>query len=550
MDNELKTENQFRDITSWKIKWKGNNHKEQSGAQDHVLQHLTPGMFPVLSLTRKFGRMWAAVGLDHLLRLIKKNHGVYEILCEHLKRKIFFDVDKSDIPLEEVKMIILERFPGARLQISGRDGAWHIILSNYYAENLDAMRPIKRFAMMHVSKGFDKGVYTKTRNMKCINQSKPDKPVQAYIEGDLSLSKHLILHDFDDDAINIDTIDFGYEEEEVIVKEGKKQSLTLDILSIPQHDLPIPHNFDWLTATPTDKLAILPNLKRGERGCHDHDICWQVMTWCKIVGIKFEDFWAWNRRKDPSIPRYKRYLSAWQGKEYKISSKLIDGKLEPYFPTIRVSPSTQRLREQFDLDNITTVEGQFLNKMHIAKGKPGQPTTDKSQLKGIIVTDNQKRIKHSILAGPMGSNKTGATIDFIVDNFKPGQRVLWLTPRITLSNNTRYRLMAKKIGVVKSRNTVTGQEKQKDKTSFSLQVLNYRDFTRREKEMGCLDKGDFVICSIQSLHYLNKEFDYVVIDEIETVLNTFSGDACTHRQNLSSNWEMFITLFEGARKVI
>ncbi|KAJ3270610.1 hypothetical protein HK104_004891 [Borealophlyctis nickersoniae] len=236
--------NQFRDVNYLKIRW-------TSGTQDYVLEHLEPGQFPVLSLTPTYGRIWAAVTFEDICHLIKRNRGIYEILKPDLKRKVYFDVEQSTLSLNQVKEIILKRFPNARMHISGHEGSWHVTLFNYFAKDLESTLDIvRKFAEEN---GFDKGVYTKNRNFKCINQCKRSQPVQAYVEVSKVLHKHLALHDFDDDAIDIDTLDFGYTDKEA---EGKttKEKTSLDVLSIPQHDLPVPEHYDCLHAKPLDNL--------------------------------------------------------------------------------------------------------------------------------------------------------------------------------------------------------------------------------------------------------------------------------------------------------
>ncbi|KAJ3272428.1 hypothetical protein HK104_004476 [Borealophlyctis nickersoniae] len=397
----------FRKVHIWKVDWIGNNAYDRSGAQDHVLANMEPNTFPIQSYTKK-GRLWGAFPPDVITRLIKKNYGLYEILHPTFKCKVYFDVDKSTDSLEDIKKIILDRFPGARMHISGRKGSWHIVLSNYYADNnLEAMRPVKQFVMENVQHGFDKGIYTLNRNMKCINQRKPGKLLQEYIEGDTALTKHLILHDFDDDAVNINTIDFGYEEE------------------VMEKRYPPPSTFSQFRNT---------------------------------IG---------------------------------------DGK---YLTSAHIQPPVMSMKNYID------DEGNNF-------GSPAAGRTEKG-------------IEHTFLIDPMGRNKTGAVVDNVMRyGIGMGRRVLWITSRITLSNNTMYHL--KESG-----------------------IINYKELTTKGKQDGVMDGADFVICSIQSLHYLNKEFDIVVIDVPETVLNTFSDNCTTHGRNLGRNWAIFIMLLEAASKVI
>ena len=121
----------------------------------------------------------------------------------------------------------------------------------------------------------------------------------------------------------------------------------------------------------------------------------------------------------------------------------------------------------------------------------------------------------------MGSNKTGS----IVDSLK-NETVLWITPRVTLSQNILQRL---------------NQE--------NLDFSNYKDFTTKQKLDGELEYSDNVICSIQSLHYLKNKYSIIVIDEIETVPNTFNGCASTHGKNCILNWMYIKDFLTNAKKV-
>ncbi|KAJ3286760.1 hypothetical protein HK104_008889 [Borealophlyctis nickersoniae] len=527
--------NQFRDIPYLKINWKANNHVDASGAQDYVIEHLLPGQFPILSHT-SMQRLWGALTFEDICRVIKKNRGIYEILKPDLKRKVYFDVDKSTLSLNEVKEIILKCFPNARMHISGREGSWHIVLSNYFAKNLEStLNTLRPFAQEH---GFDKSVYTKNRNFKCINQSKRGEPVQKYVEGSRVLSKHLVLHDFDDDAIDIDTIDFGYADKETKAKTARERT-SLDVLSIPQHDLPVPDHYDCLHAKPLEELALLPNPPRSskETAIMDHQVSWQVMLWCRDAGLSFDEFWAWCRRKDSSAPRYKKYLQTWNNSDkYNVSRGFMDALLQRFYPDINMSPSTQRFQRQFDIMNTKYVT--ITNERYLQYSDISQPTNRKRKHEDVEYpldryfkrtvppTGRRHAIKFSILAPPMGRNKTGAVVDFIA-RYGKEWRSLWLTPRITLSENTMWRLR-----------------------SMGLDVDNYKHFSTTEKEEGRLDECQFLVCSINSLHYTTKPFDLVVIDEPETVFASFTGNAVTHKSNLNKNWNVLLGHIQTAQKVI
>ncbi|KAI9008252.1 hypothetical protein BC832DRAFT_539126 [Gaertneriomyces semiglobifer] len=510
---------QLRDIRYRKIDWKGNSNPDPSGAMDYIINNLQPGQFPILSYTIKYGRLWGALTLKEITRIIQTNHGIYEILHPDMKRKVYFDVDKSTLPLNEIKEIILKRFPNANMQISGRE----------------------------VEHGFNRKVYNRNQNYKCIRQSKCGEPVQEYVEGSHTLSKHLVLHDFDDDAIDIATMDFGYDEVTTCPSKKKQKTTSLDILAIPQEDLPVPDHYDCLHAKPLEKLAILPNPQHGKKGALDHQLSWQVMLWSKDIGLSFNEFWSWCRRKDSSAIRYKKYMQAWNSDKYNVSPKFMDALLQRFYPEINVSSSTQHFQHQFDImkaTHSTITNGDYLQNADISspikKRKRDSEATDMLGAERPIPAgmpeinsyfhktprSKPRFIKYSFLTLPMGRNKTGAVVDFIT-RYGMDWRILWLTPRITLSENTMWRLRL-----------------------AGLCVDNYKHFSKEQKDEGKLDKCKFLICSIQSLHYTTKPFDMVVIDEPETVFTTFIGNASTHNGHMITNWNVLLGHLESAQKVV
>ncbi|KAI8999650.1 hypothetical protein BC832DRAFT_594520 [Gaertneriomyces semiglobifer] len=510
---------QLRDIRYLKIDWKGNSNPDPSGAMDYIINNLQPGQFPILSYTIKYGRLWGALTLEEITRIIQTNHGIHEILHPDMKRKVYFDVDKSTLPSNEIKEIILKRFPNANMQISGREGSWHITLSNYYAQNLSAtLNTLRPFAVEH---GFDRKVYNRNQNYKCIRQSKRGEPVQEYVEGSHTLSKHLVLHDFDDDAIDIATMDFGYDEVTTCPSKKKQKTTNLDILAIPQEDLPVPDHYDCLHAKPLEKLAILPNPQRGKKDALDHQLSWQVMLWSKGIGLSFKEFWSWCRRKDSSAIRYMKYMQAWNSDKYNISPKFMDALLQRFYPEINVSSSTQHFQHQFDImkaTHSTITNGDYLRNADIsspikkrqrdseATDMPGAERPIPAGMPEISSYFHKTRskppfIKYSFLTSPMGRNKTGAVVDFI----------------------TRYgRIVCRQL----------------------------QHYSKEQKDEGKLDECKFLICSIQLLHYTTKAFDMVVIDEPETVFTTFIGNAPTHNGHMITNWNVLLGHLESAQKVI
>jgi hypothetical protein len=567
MATSLQIPDYLRDVKVYKHHWVGNKYSrdkaaseaEKANAEDAIVKTkayqfnlercatLGPEYFPILRHTRWEGRLWTTVTHRQLTNLI--NHGncwVYEILLPDLKRKVYFDVDKTSASLEEILAPVYQHFPHARCQVSGSekdDGtkSYHITLSNYYADTLAAMLPVKLFTMKYQGLGYDDSVYTKNRNMKCINQSKAVNTkigekvrIQQYVSGDAVLTKHLILHDFDKDAVDINTMAFPFVEEAKAVvpvrktKSGKIRKPSaqeiksaMDICTIPQQDLPVPESFinregnesqfNLEEAWPIDKLRLVPNPPAGSRGELHHMITLKLLTWAKHAGVSWEQFWDWCKQKSDDPEREAEHKANWDGCDHcYINPKFIHGVLLRFYPRILENRVHIRMRKHFTVEPHKLTPNKFMDESDI---------------------DMSKRF--SVLAQAMGYGKTETVIrklhwkDILklIGNRKY-MRVLWVTDRITLSANTRRRL-----------------------AKAEFKVTNYKDLSKPEKMRGELNSRDFVICSIQSLHYLEKPFDIVVVDECESVLNSFSGDAKTHR-NLFQTWSIWKEMIIKAKKCI
>lgn len=125
----------------WKLDWLKNNEEDES-VQSKLVEECKEQERVIQSHTQIKGRMWACVNQATLERLCIKNKGIFEIIREKDKRKVYFDVDAYDFdPIEIAKQSISAKFPNARLQISGsvdnqnKKGtkySYHIVLSNYF----------------------------------------------------------------------------------------------------------------------------------------------------------------------------------------------------------------------------------------------------------------------------------------------------------------------------------------------------------------------------------------------------------------------------------
>ena len=188
-------------FTFKKIDWVKNND-DKGGALHEVMAHTKDNEVVIHSQTKKNGRMWASVTPEKLCNLVEKNHGIYEVITSY-PHKVYFDIDKkndvaaADVYLRKLKQIIETIFPSPVYAISGSvceaKTSFHIVLENYVVCNQAQQQVLKNIVrgFYDEEEGFDWKVYTKNRNMKCVNQSKLDGRLQAVIENE-NLKSHLI----------------------------------------------------------------------------------------------------------------------------------------------------------------------------------------------------------------------------------------------------------------------------------------------------------------------------------------------------------------------
>ena len=205
--------NTFKEVGYEKVWWLKDASAE-CGAQAFVLDNYTEGYIPVKSQNKKYGQLWTAVTMKQLEKLVATNTGLIEIIPPDAKRCLYFDVDLPGVndrsSVERCEEAILKYFPGTKMNVDGSfhdvKTSFHITVTNYYARNFVDMFPVKLFCRLHKGLGFDYRVYKRNQLMKTINQSKLDAQFQAYIKGDVDPIKHLILHGFYEDAVDIATL--------------------------------------------------------------------------------------------------------------------------------------------------------------------------------------------------------------------------------------------------------------------------------------------------------------------------------------------------------
>lgn len=490
-------------LTIWKTPF-FKNISENGGAMNEAIKVSNSQTDIVIhSDTQKNGRAWGYTQPLKLLELIKNNKGIYEVITK-FPHKLYFDIDKTgdvkDSFLNDVKDIINKYFPNAELAISGsikpEKVSYHIIVNNYTIHNQEEREYVKQI-IKHISENvessFDWKVYTKNRNMKCINQSKRDGRLQEIIENE-DYRKHLITCFINDYCLPFPKIN---EEIQQTIMIAKSKAL-FDIGTLPKLNLIEPTDFDFYSCEPIQLLAMFPISKD-----FDHNYTHLIGRYCYYKNIGLEYFLSWISKKHNPLTeeikqKWAKHFSS-MDKFPNPSDAKIMAVLSYYYPNMKKDKSYKAFANTFVLPQ--------------------------EQIKYVdtITQDNFiSNEKYSLFNVGMGGGKTFQTIEYL-KNVNNG--FIWLCPNKALANNTLNRLQEKEI-----------------------KISYYLDFNANEKKNQILNEQQNLIIVLNSIHYLKeKKYGVVVIDEIETLIDKFLGDFMKMKKQI---WEAFKYIILNAEKVI
>lgn len=474
----------------------GNIWYRGKGAQEKVKSIKKVDEVIVAFHTKKLGRGWTNMKCEKLLKLIQKNRGLYEVLTQYPK-KVYFDIDFENPPdnfnqsefIENTIKEIREYLPDIEFAISGSvspdKASFHYVSTNYIIKNeeqLDSLKLISKAIFLKFD-AIDWKVYTKNRQMKIINQSKPNKPVQQPITS----------HDFKCHLIN--SFFTGNEKEVVLLNELSEASQmlcdlasnnTIKNMEITTMKLPNPDNITWdellLKENATKLLSLIPLTKE-----FSHNHTYRVCNFCITNDIPKSMFLSWLKKKDPAnIDRIEKYNKIHynniknqlnKDKNFCVSIYKMRGYLPNWYPNIKPKNiEFKKFLKNWLPDDITYIDKIDLNS---------------------IETNN----KFIFYSNPMGSGKTNTLIEYLHKN--ETQDFVWIAPRITLLDDTNERM--EKSGIKTTHYKTLGNKQNK---TF---VLKYKEKT-----------PNLLIC-LNSIHYLlERDYmpDILVIDELETILST------------------------------
>ena len=257
-------------------------------------------------------------------------------------------------------------------------------------------------------------------------------------------------------------------------------------------------DFDLQEATAEELLDILPLCEKD-----DHKYTHQCARFCFYNGLSFAQFLEWRRQKRELIEAdIKRWEYHWDKLENfpTVSMDTMRYTILNFYPNLISNKHFRKFKKQFDIH-----EDALQKKIE---------TLSQNE----FTTDD----KYVIINTQMGSGKTTQSIDYLRDK----ESFIWMTPLISLAQNTKHRL-----------------------NEENIECKFYKD-CKNKSDKEELDECDKLIICINSLLYIKtKNYKVVVIDEIETLLNKWFNNKTLDRTKYKC-WHNFIRIIRNADKVI
>ena len=478
----------------------GNRFTNASGIVKQLLDEKTESQRLMLVNDGRF--YYGLVEESKLLDLVRNvNDDICEVITSFPCR-IYFDVDGStDLSLEEVKATIYKYFGDIKLYIMGYENdqkhSYHISTNHYITsqEDLTYIKNIVSEMRRTECNAFDDVIYHKNRAMKCVNQSKPNGGIQKIIEGSENLKKFFINSFIPDNVQSCRS---------TLHLPSISQQISHTVKSLPKIQCIIPSNMTQADMNDAKQLlSIAPITDDNDT----HDYRWFVMAFCYSNGITFDHYIEWLSAHNPSQQRINKLKVCWDKLSVDLKNPItiqhFRRHMSQYYPELLdANLNTSKFMQMFDL------------------------TKYKPTLIGRIEPSHYSIRKKALVFNiGMGGGKTTTTLEYLKK--KSDKSFVWLAPRQTLVLNTSFRM----------------------KNEFKIDHITHLD-VGKDKASKLQSANKLIICN-QSLHYLlpNQDFKIVVIDEIETVINSWKDDE-THKEKLGPNFNAFINILKNAEKII
>jgi hypothetical protein len=519
----MKNQQEFKTLRAYNINWL-KNASENGGAQNMVINSMPKGNIGIVAQHVKYGRIYADATPTEFLKLIKNDINICELISDrHFPYKIYFDIEGDNKPAnfkDTVINKINELFKDADIAISGSEAeirkSYHIVLNNYHINNKEErikLKAVVNYLKYKFNDGFDDAVYGNGKLMKTIYQSKPkDKGQrkQEIIFND-DERKHIITSFFNDTLKSINDIQFDEETtthfKNIELKKpldmGKEPKLKIKL------DIPTLINIENLEALELLKLS--PLTKK-----HTHHYTFFNMLFCFNNNVSFNSFLEWYKQKNNSPEKARDKANQWlkMGQFTPITIKAFRNMLSFYYPEFKTIYGTIKFNNLINTRAYTNIK-----------------TIDKITPNNFIESSNYK---FTTFFMGMGCGKTEQMLMFL--KTQPTKKFLFIIPNISLGIGIYRRIK-----------------------QFDIQIEHYdEDYKAKNKKFKNkheMKHADNLICCINSLHYLkDNKFDYVIIDEIETVNNKwFDNDTlsttCETLERSIDAWNIYIRLLKDAERV-
>lgn len=473
-----------------------------SGSQDELISMMEPDdrLFHAVSNNR---HLWALMSQHQIINYLKRNNmNICEVLV-HYPKKLYFDIDGTpDCKLIDIMIILYKYFDKdeKNWSISGYETdvkhSYHIVNNKYIIASDDELLRVKnlvKYIKHTINNNFDDCVYSKNRNMKCIYQSKPNTQNTQLMINDKTETNHLITSFITSEIPISNSKLFNiHNTSELLNKLTIKETIRTEVLHLP---------VDFTNEQANDARELL---KLAPTSDISHAHRWKVALFCYFNGLKREEYMEWFLKANPSASRISKveYFYDYEipkATDYKVSLSNFRKYLSIWYPDLLEDTHfTSRFLGSFKLDNIVNIKRIEQEHFNIDK-------------------------KTIIFNIPMGGGKTTTTLQYLKNS---GSSFIWLAPRQTLIANISFRL---------------NEEYQIEHTCHLYVGKDKKPLTTANK---------LLICN-QSLHYVQdtQNFETVVIDEIETALNSWDDEE-THKSKLPTNFNRFCSVIQKAKKII
>ena len=485
--------------------WKNTDLK--GGAQTIAIKDCPDTHIMVHSQTKKLGRIWGHTDPEKLLTMIENNNGIYEVITK-FPHKVYFDVDDDSLGvlsaeeqkdhLDNVLSKIESILPDSGAAVSGSYTetrvSYHVILNNYAICNDKDRLLVKSIAQQC---GYDFKVYTKNRNMKCINQSKDDGRIQAILVND-NKKAHMItcfLNDHPKQFPMFNEVVY----ENILIEQAK---IVYDVGKLPKYDLKPPHKMVLDEMSATDVLALLPI-----NDTFDFSYKHRVARFCFTTGVSFDIYLNWLKQGDSTLQKTAAGLKLW-------------GALDK-FPPCTIANMLPLLKYYYKAFKEDVHFKQFEDMFTI----PDSKLIKKTRISRLDQCHYKNQYKVSAFHLGMGCGKTAQTIEYL----KEVERFIWIGHRQSLHKGTHQRIV-----------------------DAGIECVDYLHGSAATKPLVYQCARKLSIC-LPSLKHIkeDKYVDVLVIDEIESILDQWTSSLLN--ENLVTKKEVLnrlIQLISSARKVI